>query len=199
MRSLIICTCLTLFIKVHLWAPSIKKFSPHTSRLVSEQVFCGQWKQTKKAFTFRGDSNWLGFNKVSFRIYHNSSILHNFVNFINQRCTCRFTYVASKFSLFLGTWVIMLGALLMDARAFLRRQYGNQNEEEIWNIRKWNRSRIYYLHQSWPTSTIVSNIVPFDGKSLVSLNLFCWQCHGKDVLGGWCDSGSIFVADVVAR
>lgn len=53
------------------------------------------------------------------------------LNFIHQRCTCRFTYVASKFSLFWGTWVIMLGALLMDARTFLRLRYGNQNEEEI--------------------------------------------------------------------
>lgn len=25
------------------------------------------------------------------------------------------------------------------------------------------------------------------------------QCQNKDVLGGWCDSGSIFVADVVAK
>ncbi|PKI55614.1 uncharacterized protein LOC116189859 isoform X1 [Punica granatum] len=27
------------------------------------EVSCGQWKKSKKAFTFRGDSNWLGFNK----------------------------------------------------------------------------------------------------------------------------------------
>lgn len=25
------------------------------------------------------------------------------------------------------------------------------------------------------------------------------QCHNRDVLGGWCDSGNIFVADVVAK
>ncbi|KAF8024934.1 hypothetical protein BT93_F1932 [Corymbia citriodora subsp. variegata] len=27
------------------------------------EVFCGQWKKREKVFTFRGDSNWLGFNK----------------------------------------------------------------------------------------------------------------------------------------
>lgn len=28
------------------------------------QVFCGQWKESKKVFSLRGDSNWLGFSKV---------------------------------------------------------------------------------------------------------------------------------------
>lgn len=27
------------------------------------EVFCGQWEKSEKVFTFRGDSNWLGFNK----------------------------------------------------------------------------------------------------------------------------------------
>ncbi|KAK3043871.1 hypothetical protein RJ639_000570 [Escallonia herrerae] len=27
------------------------------------EVLCGQWKERKKAFSFRGDSNWLGFSK----------------------------------------------------------------------------------------------------------------------------------------
>lgn len=31
---------------------------------VDYEVFCGQWKENnKKTFSFRGDSNWLGFNK----------------------------------------------------------------------------------------------------------------------------------------
>ncbi|KAM7507897.1 hypothetical protein LguiA_018350 [Lonicera macranthoides] len=30
---------------------------------VDYEVFCGQWKESKRAFSFRGDSNWLGFNK----------------------------------------------------------------------------------------------------------------------------------------
>lgn len=28
------------------------------------QVFCGQWKERKKSFSLRGDSNWIGFSKV---------------------------------------------------------------------------------------------------------------------------------------
>ncbi|KAB1222799.1 Cationic amino acid transporter 7, chloroplastic [Morella rubra] len=28
------------------------------------EAFCGQWKENTKAFSFRGDSNWLGFSKV---------------------------------------------------------------------------------------------------------------------------------------
>ncbi|XP_057973713.1 uncharacterized protein LOC131161771 isoform X2 [Malania oleifera] len=30
---------------------------------VDYEVYCGQWKERKKIFSFRGDSNWLGFNK----------------------------------------------------------------------------------------------------------------------------------------
>ncbi|KAK9053771.1 hypothetical protein SSX86_024845 [Deinandra increscens subsp. villosa] len=30
---------------------------------VDYEVFCGQWMERKKTFSFRGDSNWLGFNK----------------------------------------------------------------------------------------------------------------------------------------
>lgn len=30
---------------------------------VDYEVFCGQWKESKKAFSFKGDSNWLGFSK----------------------------------------------------------------------------------------------------------------------------------------
>lgn len=30
---------------------------------VDYEVFCGQWKESKKVFSFRGDSNWLGFSK----------------------------------------------------------------------------------------------------------------------------------------
>ncbi|XP_058088725.1 uncharacterized protein LOC131235550 isoform X2 [Magnolia sinica] len=31
---------------------------------VDYEVFCGQWKESQKVFSFRGDSNWLGFSKV---------------------------------------------------------------------------------------------------------------------------------------
>ncbi|XP_059630494.1 uncharacterized protein LOC132273549 isoform X2 [Cornus florida] len=30
---------------------------------VDYEVLCGQWKESKKEFSFRGDSNWLGFSK----------------------------------------------------------------------------------------------------------------------------------------
>ncbi|KAI3733093.1 hypothetical protein L1987_64311 [Smallanthus sonchifolius] len=30
---------------------------------VDYEVFCGEWKESKKIFSFRGDSNWLGFSK----------------------------------------------------------------------------------------------------------------------------------------
>ncbi|CBI18207.3 unnamed protein product, partial [Vitis vinifera] len=30
---------------------------------VDYEVFCGQWNENKKVFSFRGDSNWLGFSK----------------------------------------------------------------------------------------------------------------------------------------
>ncbi|XP_061355420.1 uncharacterized protein LOC133299946 isoform X2 [Gastrolobium bilobum] len=32
---------------------------------VDHEVFCGQWKESNKLFSFRGDSNWLGFSKCS--------------------------------------------------------------------------------------------------------------------------------------
>ncbi|XP_043809509.1 uncharacterized protein LOC110605820 isoform X2 [Manihot esculenta] len=32
---------------------------------VDYEVCCGQWKESTKVFSFRGDSNWLGFNKCS--------------------------------------------------------------------------------------------------------------------------------------
>ncbi|XP_039060654.1 uncharacterized protein LOC120204672 isoform X2 [Hibiscus syriacus] len=31
---------------------------------VDYEVFCGQWQESSKVFSFRGDSNWLGFSKV---------------------------------------------------------------------------------------------------------------------------------------
>ncbi|KAI5654470.1 hypothetical protein M9H77_31657 [Catharanthus roseus] len=34
---------------------------------VDYEVLCGQWKDGNKAFSFRGDSNWLGFSKCSDR------------------------------------------------------------------------------------------------------------------------------------
>ncbi|KAK1436404.1 hypothetical protein QVD17_02184 [Tagetes erecta] len=34
---------------------------------VDYEVFCGQWKENKKTFSFRGDSNWLGFSKCQKR------------------------------------------------------------------------------------------------------------------------------------
>ncbi|XP_022767905.1 uncharacterized protein LOC111312141 isoform X1 [Durio zibethinus] len=40
------------------------------SRLVhcsKYEVFCGQWQESSKVFSFRGDSNWLGFSKCSNR------------------------------------------------------------------------------------------------------------------------------------
>ncbi|XXG78128.1 hypothetical protein AAC387_Pa08g2137 [Persea americana] len=30
---------------------------------VDYEVFCGQWKESRKVFSFRGDANWLGFGK----------------------------------------------------------------------------------------------------------------------------------------
>ncbi|KAL3638922.1 hypothetical protein CASFOL_016829 [Castilleja foliolosa] len=30
---------------------------------VDYEVLCGEWRESKKAFSFRGDSNWLGFSK----------------------------------------------------------------------------------------------------------------------------------------
>ncbi|KAF6163657.1 hypothetical protein GIB67_036117 [Kingdonia uniflora] len=32
---------------------------------VDYEVFCGKWKDRKKIYSFRGDSNWLGFSKCS--------------------------------------------------------------------------------------------------------------------------------------
>ncbi|KAF9610398.1 hypothetical protein IFM89_022309 [Coptis chinensis] len=32
---------------------------------VDYEVFCGNWRDNKKVFSFRGDSNWLGFSKCS--------------------------------------------------------------------------------------------------------------------------------------
>jgi hypothetical protein len=32
------------------------------------QVTCGNWKENEKAFSFRGDSNWLGFSKVVYQL-----------------------------------------------------------------------------------------------------------------------------------
>ncbi|XP_039121864.1 uncharacterized protein LOC120258500 [Dioscorea cayenensis subsp. rotundata] len=32
---------------------------------VDYEVLCGQWKENKKIFSFRGDSNWLGFSKCA--------------------------------------------------------------------------------------------------------------------------------------
>lgn len=32
---------------------------------VDYEVICGQWKESQKAFSFRGDSNWLGFSKCA--------------------------------------------------------------------------------------------------------------------------------------
>ncbi|XP_073021180.1 uncharacterized protein [Primulina eburnea] len=34
---------------------------------VDYEVFCGLWRESKKSFSFRGDSNWLGFGKCSNR------------------------------------------------------------------------------------------------------------------------------------
>ncbi|GLU07000.1 hypothetical protein SLE2022_239800 [Rubroshorea leprosula] len=34
---------------------------------VDFEVFCGQWRESDKVFSFRGDSNWLGFAKCSSR------------------------------------------------------------------------------------------------------------------------------------
>ncbi|OVA03335.1 hypothetical protein BVC80_1507g17 [Macleaya cordata] len=34
---------------------------------VDYEVFCGKWKEKEKVFSFRGDSNWLGFSKCSNR------------------------------------------------------------------------------------------------------------------------------------
>ncbi|KAL8524436.1 hypothetical protein ACS0TY_014139 [Phlomoides rotata] len=34
---------------------------------VDYEVLCGQWRETNKAFSFRGDSNWLGFTKCGNR------------------------------------------------------------------------------------------------------------------------------------
>lgn len=34
---------------------------------VDYEVFCGRWRESKKMFSYRGDSNWLGFSKCSDR------------------------------------------------------------------------------------------------------------------------------------
>ncbi|KAL6962501.1 hypothetical protein U1Q18_037459, partial [Sarracenia purpurea var. burkii] len=34
---------------------------------VDYEVFCGQWRESKKVMSFRGDSNWLGFSKCANR------------------------------------------------------------------------------------------------------------------------------------
>ncbi|KAK9167089.1 hypothetical protein Scep_002280 [Stephania cephalantha] len=34
---------------------------------IDYEVFCGKWKEKKKDFSFRGDSNWLGFSKCTGR------------------------------------------------------------------------------------------------------------------------------------
>ncbi|XVF64303.1 hypothetical protein PTKIN_Ptkin09bG0158000 [Pterospermum kingtungense] len=34
---------------------------------VDYEVFCGQWQESNKVFSFRGDANWLGFSKCSNR------------------------------------------------------------------------------------------------------------------------------------
>ncbi|KAK6115065.1 hypothetical protein DH2020_007334 [Rehmannia glutinosa] len=34
---------------------------------VDYEVLCGQWRESEKAFSFRGDSNWLGFSKCANR------------------------------------------------------------------------------------------------------------------------------------
>ncbi|XP_057795421.1 uncharacterized protein LOC131011693 isoform X2 [Salvia miltiorrhiza] len=34
---------------------------------VDYEIICGQWREREKAFSFRGDSNWLGFSKCSDR------------------------------------------------------------------------------------------------------------------------------------
>ena len=38
--------------------------STHGLNLLLLQVMCGLWQENSKVFSFRGDSNWLGFNKV---------------------------------------------------------------------------------------------------------------------------------------
>lgn len=38
--------------------------SPRITLRLCLQVFCGDWKEYSKVFSFRGDSNWLGFSKV---------------------------------------------------------------------------------------------------------------------------------------
>lgn len=38
--------------------------SPRITLRLYLQVFCGDWKEYSKVFSFRGDSNWLGFSKV---------------------------------------------------------------------------------------------------------------------------------------
>lgn len=45
------------------------------------QVFCGQWKNCNKLFSFRGDSNWLGFSKV--------------LIWAHRHIDCRYTYIWS--------------------------------------------------------------------------------------------------------
>jgi hypothetical protein len=34
-------------------------------RIISLQITCGLWKGNERAFSFRGDSNWLGFSKCA--------------------------------------------------------------------------------------------------------------------------------------
>ncbi|KAB1200374.1 hypothetical protein CJ030_MR0G007484 [Morella rubra] len=110
------------------------------------EVFCGQWKENTKVFSFRGDSNWLGFSKNQANLttdwFSSLRFMHSAWYFVPS---------LSRFDL--------KGSFVASGKKTLRRLSFRGD----------------------------SNWLGFS------------KCNKRDFIGGWCDSGSIFVADVVAK
>ncbi|KAG5612334.1 hypothetical protein H5410_023615 [Solanum commersonii] len=97
---------------------------------VDYEVVCGRWRESKKIFSYRGDSNWLGFSKW----------------------------------FGLGTSMLEVSSLkppAIESKGFA-----------FW----------------------VELVAP----GLPGAGYLSYVCSDRDVLGGWSDSGSIFVADIRA-
>ncbi|KAG6526374.1 hypothetical protein ZIOFF_016357 [Zingiber officinale] len=98
---------------------------------VGYEVTCGAWKESKRTFSFRGDSNWLGFSKLSPAVQQSH---HNIAG-------------AGYGMTFLG-WIVGFHAIWLEG---------------------------------------------------FQISVGFLECSNADVLAGWCDSGSIFVADAVEQ
>ncbi|MBA0606883.1 hypothetical protein Godav_019284 [Gossypium davidsonii] len=60
--------------------------------------------------------------------------------------------------------------------------------------------RVTCLGWPVPRSNSVMKLLSCEQKSFNwSFCRFLLQCSNRDILGGWCDSGSIFVVDVIAK